>query len=69
MKEYKKNQNDRDEIFEKRKQDAIINNTITEEDETTNDDITEIENGIGNVFTETDPWTQKKNEEKMKEVN
>ena len=69
MKEYKKNQNDRDEVFEKRKQDSIINSSITEEDETTNVDTTEIENGIENVFTETDPWTQKKNNEKMEEVN
>tara|TARA_B100001142_G_scaffold320041_1_gene364400 strand:+ start:1446 stop:2189 length:744 start_codon:yes stop_codon:yes gene_type:complete len=67
MKEYKKNQNERDEVFEKRKQDAITNSIIKEEDET--DDTTiELEKGIEKVFTETDAWSQKK-EEEMKKID
>ena len=65
MKEYKKNQNERDEVFEKRKQDAITNSIIKEEDETT----AELEEGIEKVFTDTDAWTQKKNEETMQKVD
>ena len=65
MKEYKKNQNERDEVFEKRKQDAITNSIIKEEDETT----VELEKGIEKVFTDTDAWTKKKEQENMEKVD
>ena len=62
MKEYKKNQESKDEIFEKRKLDSILTSSkldkVKEDDET----ITELENKmteIDKVFTEKDPWTQK----------
>lgn len=65
MKEYKKNQESRDEIFEKRKQDSInVIKEEPEEPEQDNDDTIELEKGIEKVFTETDAWTQRKEEEK-----
>mgnify|MGYP006080645445 CR=1 FL=1 len=74
MKEYKKNQNDKDEIFEKRKQDAITNSIIKEEveledfeleDETT----AKLEKGIEKVFTDTDAWSKKKERENIEKVD
>jgi len=68
MKEYKKNQNDRDEIFEARKQNAITKSIITEENTSDLDETTELEKGIEKVFTETDAWSQKK-ETEMKKID
>lgn len=61
MKEYKKNQESKDDIFEKRKLDSINSNKLEEviEDD---ENVTEVENKMSEldkVFTEKDPWTQK----------
>lgn len=68
MKEYKKNQNERDEVFEKRKQEAITNSIIKEENKT-DDTTVELEKGIEKVFTDTDAWTKKKEQENMEKVD
>lgn len=69
MKEYKQNMNSKDEIFENRRKNSIINSTITEEDDKYDkkdeDDTSNLRNDIdklSGVFTEDDPWTKKKNE-------
>jgi len=69
MKEYKKNQENRDEVFEKRKETAIIKNTILEENneniennennENLDNDINKLENNINKIFTDQDAWSQK----------
>ena len=63
MKEYKKNQETKDEIFENRKQ-TIINNTaaLSETDndiEVVNKDM----NNLNTVFETDDPWTEKNKNE------
>ena len=61
MKEYKKNQESKDEIFEQRKLDSINSSKlegVKEDDENVN----EVENKMSEldtVFTEKDPWSQK----------
>jgi len=61
MKEYKKNQESKDEIFEKRKLDTI-NSSKLEEVKEDDENVNEVENKMSEldkVFTEKDPWTQK----------
>lgn len=61
MKEYKKNQESKDEIFEKRKLDSI-NSSKLEEVKEHDENVNEVENKMSEldtVFTEKDPWTQK----------
>ena len=61
MKEYKKNQESKDEIFEKRKLDSI-NSSKLEEVKEDDENVNEVENKMSEldtVFTEKDPWTQK----------
>ena len=61
MKEYKKNQESKDDIFEKRKFDSINSSKLQEVNED-DENITEVENKMSEldtVFTEKDPWTQK----------
>ena len=61
MKEYKKNQESKDDIFEKRKLDSINSSKLEEVNED-DENITEVENKMSEldtVFTEKDPWTQK----------
>jgi len=62
MKEYKKNQESKDEIFEQRKLDSILTSSKLDEVKEDDESITELENKmteIDKVFTEKDPWTQK----------
>lgn len=62
MKEYKKNQESKDEIFEKRKQDSMIPSKLEEVEEDEKEDVEEVENKMSEldtVFTEKDPWSQK----------
>ena len=60
MKEYKKNIDARDEVFEKRKIDSINKSTpqITEEEEVVEELSKEVSN-LDAVFTEKDAWSQK----------
>lgn len=61
MKEYKKNQESKDEIFEKRKLDSI-NSSKLEEVKEDDENVNEVENKMSEldtVFTEKDPWSQK----------
>lgn len=61
MKEYKKNQESKDEIFEKRKLDSIKSSKLEEVKED-DENVNEVENKMSeldSVFTEKDPWSQK----------
>ena len=58
MKEYKKNIDDKNEVFEKRKQDAIDSASKSVSDKKTTID------SIAESLEETDPWTARKTEEK-----
>lgn len=61
MKEYKKNQESKDEIFEQRKLDSI-NSSKLEEVKEDDENVNEVENKMSEldtVFTEKDPWSQK----------
>lgn len=64
MKEYKKNQETKDEIFENRKQ-TIINNTAALSSETDNDVevVNKDMNNLNTVFETDDPWTEKNKNE------
>ena len=57
MKEYKKNQESKDEIFEKRREDNI-KTKLDDVEESTVEVETKMSE-LDTVFTEKDPWTQK----------
>lgn len=62
MKEYKKNQENKNEIFENRRLESIKNKSIIEESEQDdNNQISNLSTSIDGMFTEDDSWTQQKN--------
>ena len=59
MKEYKKNQEERDEVFEKRKIDSISRNNVIHEEEEVDEEEIKLSDITKNVFIDEDPWLQK----------
>ena len=61
MKEYKKNQESKDEVFEQRKQDSMKTklDDVTEDNDENSTEIETKMSELDTVFTEKDPWSQK----------
>ena len=69
MKEYKKNQENKDEIFENRRLSSIQKNTISEEENDDDNSVSNLSTSIDGMFTKDDSWTQKQNFDKDNEIN
>jgi hypothetical protein len=64
MKEYKKNQESKDEVFEKRRNDSVNSGKLENVDE--EEEVKEVEtkmSELDSVFSEKDAWTQKQEEQ------
>ena len=69
MKEYKKNQENKDEVFENRRLSSIQKNTISEEEDVDDNSVSNLSTSIDGMFTKDDSWTQKQKFDKDNQID